>query len=141
MSPSEQITQKIASYSDWRGPMMARLRAIILEADPNLTEEWKWNTPVWSHKGLVCSVGAFKDHVKIKAQPGQDILVNGSGTLINTLIEHDLIDEYWLTIFPIVIGHGQRLFQEREQPAKLKLLETIAFQKGVMRFKYVPDRS
>jgi hypothetical protein len=65
MSPSEQITQKIASYTDWRGPALARLRALILEADPNLTEEWKWNTPVWSHQGLVCSVGAFKDHVKI----------------------------------------------------------------------------
>jgi hypothetical protein len=65
MSPSEQITQKIASYTDWRGPALARLRAIILEADPNLTEEWKWNTPVWSHQGLVCSIGAFKDHVKI----------------------------------------------------------------------------
>lgn len=65
MSPSEQITQKIASYSDWRGPALARLRTIVLEADPNLTEEWKWNTPVWSHQGLVCSVGAFKDHVKI----------------------------------------------------------------------------
>jgi hypothetical protein len=65
MSPSEQITQKIASYTDWRGPALARLRALILEADPNLTEEWKWNTPVWSHQGLICSIGAFKDHVKI----------------------------------------------------------------------------
>jgi hypothetical protein len=65
MSPSEQITQKIASITDWRGPLLARLREIILEADPLLTEEWKWSSPVWSHQGLVCSVGAFKDHVKI----------------------------------------------------------------------------
>jgi hypothetical protein len=65
MSPSEQITQKIASITDWRGPLLARLREIILEADPLLIEEWKWSSPVWSHQGLVCSVGAFKDHVKI----------------------------------------------------------------------------
>jgi dihydrofolate reductase len=94
----------------------------------------------WNNSHLI--VGDIATEVrKLKAQPGQDILVNGSGTLINTLIEHDLIDEYWLTVFPIVIGHGQRLFQERDQPVKLKLLETIAFQTGAMRFKYVPDRS
>jgi hypothetical protein len=53
MSPSEQITQKIASITDWRGPLLARLREIILEADPLLIEEWKWSSPVWSHQGLV----------------------------------------------------------------------------------------
>ena len=65
MSPSEQITQKIASYTDWRGPVLARLRKLIQEANPKLKEEWKWSSPVWSSDGLVCSIGAFKDHVKI----------------------------------------------------------------------------
>jgi hypothetical protein len=45
--------------------MFARLRKLILEADPGLTEEWKWNTAVWSHQGLVCAVGAFKETVKM----------------------------------------------------------------------------
>ena len=65
MTPSEQIDQHIAELADWRGHLMARLRTIVLEADPDITEEWKWETPVWSHHGLVCSVGAFKHTVKM----------------------------------------------------------------------------
>lgn len=65
MNPSELIDKHIAELAGWRGLMVAQLRKIILEADPNITEEWKWNTPVWSHKGLVCSAGAFKETVKM----------------------------------------------------------------------------
>lgn len=64
MSPSEQITHKIASLSDWRGLVLARLREIVLSTDPEMLEEWKWNVPVWTRKGMVCSAGTFKDHVK-----------------------------------------------------------------------------
>lgn len=62
---SQQIADYIAGLADWRGKMLARLRQIILKADPDLTEEWKWGTPVWSRKGNVVAVSAFKDHVKI----------------------------------------------------------------------------
>jgi len=65
MNPSERIDTQIAELADWRGHMFARLRKLILEADPGLTEEWKWNTAVWSHQGLVCAVGAFKETVKM----------------------------------------------------------------------------
>jgi hypothetical protein len=65
MAPSERITNQIAELGDWRGAMLARLRELILEASPGITEEWKWNTAVWSQKGLVCSVGVFKNHVKL----------------------------------------------------------------------------
>ena len=65
MSPSQRITHYIAELSDWRGPMLARLRKLILEADPAITEEWKWDTPVWSRKGNVVAIGAFKEHVKL----------------------------------------------------------------------------
>ena len=65
MTPSERIDHHIADLADWRGHLMARLRTLILEADPDITEEWKWETPVWSHRGLVCSVGAFKHTVKM----------------------------------------------------------------------------
>lgn len=65
MNPSERIDKHIAELTDWRGSMIARLRALIHEADPNITEEWKWNTPVWSHQGLVCSAGVFKGKVKL----------------------------------------------------------------------------
>jgi len=65
MNPSERIDTQIAELPDWRGPMFARLRKLILEADPGITEEWKWETAVWSHQGLVCSAGAFKQTVKM----------------------------------------------------------------------------
>jgi hypothetical protein len=65
MDASEQITQHINELADWRGKLTARLRKLILTVDPDITEEWKWGTPVWSHKGNVVAVGAFQDHVKI----------------------------------------------------------------------------
>jgi hypothetical protein len=65
LDPSQLITNQIAKLGDWRGKILSRLRIVILEADPHLTEEWKWNTAVWTRNGLVCSAGAFKDHVKI----------------------------------------------------------------------------
>ena len=62
---SQQIDNYIKGLGDWRGDMVARLRKLILDADPNLTEEWKWDTPVWSSKGNVVAAGVFKDHVKL----------------------------------------------------------------------------
>lgn len=65
MTPSQRITNHIASLRDWRGPMLARLRALILDAAPGIVEEWKWDTPVFAYKGNVVATGAFKDHVKL----------------------------------------------------------------------------
>ncbi len=65
MTPSQRITNHIASLRDWRGPMLARLRALILDAAPGIVEEWKWDTPVFACKGNVVATGAFKDHVKL----------------------------------------------------------------------------
>ena len=65
MSASKQIDQQIARLAGWRGRTMARLRNVISSADSKLTEEFKWNTAVWSAKGNVCALGAFKDHIKI----------------------------------------------------------------------------
>jgi hypothetical protein len=64
-TPSQLITNQIAELADWRGKMLAQLRKLIHKADPDITEEWKWGTAVWSDKGLVCSAGAFTDHVKL----------------------------------------------------------------------------
>jgi hypothetical protein len=64
-TPSQRITDYIARLADWRGPLLARLRALILEAAPEITEEWKWDTPVFAFKGNVVAAGAFKDHVKL----------------------------------------------------------------------------
>ena len=65
MTPSQHITNYIAELSDWRGELIARIRKLVHEAAPDLKDEWKWDTPVWSQKGNVLAVGAFKDHVKL----------------------------------------------------------------------------
>lgn len=65
LTPSQRITNQIAELGDWRGKTMARLRKLILEADPDIAEDWKWDTPVFAHKGNVAAIGAFKDHVKL----------------------------------------------------------------------------
>ena len=64
-SPSQTITNHIAALTDWRGTLLARLRQLMLDTSPTLLEEWKWETPVWSHQGNVVAAGVFKDHVKL----------------------------------------------------------------------------
>jgi hypothetical protein len=73
MNPSERIDKQIAELAGWRGQLVARLRKLIREADPGITEEWKWETPVWSHQGLVCSVGNFKQAVKMNFFQGASL--------------------------------------------------------------------
>ena len=72
-TPSEQIDKQIAELSDWRGQRMADLRRIINEADPNLKEDWKWDTAVWTAKGNVVALGTFKDHLKINFFKGASL--------------------------------------------------------------------
>jgi hypothetical protein len=73
LKPSQQIDKHIQELADWRGKLLARLRKLILEAVPELTEEWKWDTPVWSYKGNVVAGGAFKDHIKLNFFKGASL--------------------------------------------------------------------
>jgi hypothetical protein len=71
MTASEQIDEIMAGLTDWRGAVFARIRKIIHEADPVITEEIKWRgAPVWSHDGNICVGGAFKDKVKLTFPEG-----------------------------------------------------------------------
>jgi len=70
MDASEKIDAKIVELTDWRGEILARLRELIRQTDPELVEEWKWSTGCWSRGGLVCSFGAFKTHVKLNVFQG-----------------------------------------------------------------------
>ena len=74
MNVSEQIDKRISELGDWRGKTIAHLRKIVRGASPDLVEEWKWDTPVWSHSGKnVVSVGAFQDHVKLNFFQGASL--------------------------------------------------------------------
>jgi hypothetical protein len=61
---SQLIDEAIQEYAGWRGDMLARLRQLIKDADPDVVEEWKWNIPVWSHDGIICTGETYKAAVK-----------------------------------------------------------------------------
>ena len=73
LNPSQQIDKHIQELADWRGKLLARLRKLIVEAAPELSEEWKWDTPIWSYKGNVVAGGAFKDHIKLNFFKGASL--------------------------------------------------------------------
>jgi hypothetical protein len=73
-SPSRLIDARIKELGDWRGDMLARLRALIKEADPEVVEEWKWRgVPVWSHNGLICTGETYKSVVKMTFAKGASL--------------------------------------------------------------------
>ncbi|HSA54192.1 MAG TPA: DUF1801 domain-containing protein [Gemmatimonadaceae bacterium] len=70
---SRLIDQRIRDLGGWRGETLARMRRLILEADPEMTEEWKWSNPVWSHHGIVCTGEAYRKAVKLTFARGASI--------------------------------------------------------------------
>ena len=85
-TPSELIDQRIAELGDWRGETLARIRALVKEADPDVVEEWKWKgTPVWEHAGIICTGETYKKVVKMTFAKGAS-LEDPSG-LFNSSLE------------------------------------------------------
>ena len=73
-SPSKLIDARIEELPDWRGEMLARVRRLIRQADPDVVEEWKWRgVPVWSHDGMICTGETYKDKVKITFAKGASL--------------------------------------------------------------------
>ena len=84
-SPSRLIDARIKSLDDWRGRTLSRVRALIKAADPHVVEEWKWNVPVWSHDGIICTGESYKSVVKLTFAKGAS-LEDPSG-LFNSSLE------------------------------------------------------
>ncbi|MDF3019795.1 MAG: hypothetical protein K0Q92_1098, partial [Steroidobacteraceae bacterium] len=72
-SPSKLIDARIKELGDWRGKTLAKLRALIKEADPGVVEEWKWGVPVWSHDGIICTGESYKKAVKLTFARGASV--------------------------------------------------------------------
>ncbi len=73
-SPTQLIDARIEELNDWRGTMLARLRALIHDADPDVVEEWKWRgTPVWEHDGIICTGESYKNVVKLTFMKGAQL--------------------------------------------------------------------
>jgi hypothetical protein len=73
-SPSDLIDARIAELADWRGETLARVRALIKEADPDVIETWKWRgVPVWEHAGIICTGETYKSGVKLTFAKGASL--------------------------------------------------------------------
>jgi hypothetical protein len=73
-SPSRLIDARISELNDWRGRMLAHVRALITQADPQVVEEWKWRgVPVWSHDGIICTGETYKSVVKLTFAKGASL--------------------------------------------------------------------
>jgi len=72
-SASASIDERIQQLGDWRGKTLAKVRKLIHAADPEIVEEWKWNNPVWSHDGLVCTGETYKSAVKLTFPKGASL--------------------------------------------------------------------
>ena len=102
-------------------------------ASTTLQEPLEWNATLIQ--------GDVADEVsKLKQQPGQDILICGSADLVHTLMQHDLIDEFRLMLFPVILGSGKRLFRDGIDTTALRLVDTKTFSSGVVVLSYAPDR-
>jgi hypothetical protein len=84
-TPSQLIDARIKELGDWRGKMLRRLRALVKQADPGVVEEWKWNVPVWSHDGLICTGETYKTVVKMTFAKGAS--VKDPARLFNSSLE------------------------------------------------------
>ncbi|MDQ4128389.1 MAG: dihydrofolate reductase family protein [Actinomycetota bacterium] len=96
----------------------------------NLEESLGWNNSTLIKGNIV------KEVARLKQQPGKDVLIFGSADLVNTLLQHDLIDEYRLLILPVIVGGGKQLFSDGNDSKALRLIETKTFGSGVIALSY-----
>jgi dihydrofolate reductase len=91
----------------------------------------------WENSTLIAGEAA-EEVAKLKEQPGKNIAVLGSSDLVQTLIDHDLVDEYFLAVFPIVLGSGKRLFREADEVRRLSLVDSKTTGTGGLILTYRP---
>jgi len=111
-------------------PVAAKLNSVPKYVASRTLDEVSWNNSSLLEGDVAEAVS------KLKAEPGDEIQVTGSGELIQTLLEHDLVDEYRLWVFPLVLGEGKRLFARGTVPGALKLVDTKISTTGVAIHSY-----
>ena len=121
-----QMEEQTGEYGAWMNGYPKHVVSTTLE------EPLEWN-----NSSLISEDVAEKVS-ELKQQGGKDILIFGSGDLVNTLMRHDLIDEYRLMVFPVVVGGGKRLFDEGSGTKSLNLIGTQTFDSGAIVLTYEP---
>ena len=113
-------------------PFADRMNSIQKFVVSTTLKEVKWNNSRLIKGNIAQEVS------KLKQQPGQDILIEGSSDLVNALMQQDLIDEYRLMVFPIILGSGKHLFQDGSDKKVMALVDTRPFRSCVVVLSYRP---
>ncbi len=113
------------------GDMMKAMQKYVVSTTLTSADGWRNST--------IISQNVADEVQKLKEQSGKNIYVDGSSVLMRTLVEHDLVDEYSLLVYPLVLGSGKRLFPEGLR-VNLELVETKPFSSGVVLMRYLPNR-
>lgn len=127
--------QEFASY--WPNANADDPFAAMLNNVPKYVVSTTLDKAEWNHSTLLN--GDFVDDItKLKQQPGGNIGMTGSGTLVESLLQHDLLDELWLFVHPVVVSNGKRLFKNGGDLKPLKLVKSTTFSTGVLWLIYQP---
>jgi dihydrofolate reductase len=122
-----------SQVSDPNDPRATRLNGLPKYVVSNTLDRLHWNNSTLLQGDVVEEVA------KLKRQPGNELQVHGSASLVRTLMKHDLVDEYRLLIHPVVLGNGKRLFADGTSPTALKLIDTKTTSRGVVAHIYRPS--
>jgi len=118
--------------SDPFGAAMNKIRKYVVSATLKSVDAWRNSTLI--------NENVIEELQHLKQQKGKDILIDGSSVLIHTLVENNLVDEYALHVYPLILGSGKRLFPEGKY-IKLKLVESEALPTGVIFQRYQPEHN
>jgi dihydrofolate reductase len=122
----------------YEGPRRVELQefADMMNGYPKYVVSTTLEEPLGWNNSTLLEGNVAEEVSRLKRQPGKDILVFGSGDLVNTLMRHDLIDEYRLMVFPVVMSSGKRLFEDEIDTIVLRLVDTETFGSGVVVLTY-----
>lgn len=123
---SYEVAQQYEGESPWKGVTSYVFSRTLQKADKNV---------------VLLRGNLAQEMSGLKQQPGKDIWLFGGADLTTQFIQHNLIDEYWLSVHPIVLGKGKPLFQNLADRAKLKLVQHQVYNTGLVSLTYAPDRS
>lgn len=141
MAGSDAMLMGRVTYQEWVGYWPAQgddnEMAGYMNGVPKFVVSTTLDTVEWRNSTLV-NGNVPARIAALKAQPGKDIAISGSATLVRSLLRDGLLDELRLMVHPVVLGHGRRLFEPDGGQASLKLVDTTAFGSGVVSLTYVP---
>jgi dihydrofolate reductase len=122
-----------SQVTDENDPFATRLNGLPKYVVSSSLDKVEWNN------SILLQGDVAEEVTELKRRPGNELQVHGSGTLIRTLMEHDLVDEYRLWFHPVVLGNGRRLFADGTVPTALKLIDTRTTSSGVVLHVYQPS--